>query len=59
MLTLCVRLFVTSEISGTGGHSATLFSPAWRASPGKSHRLLLELIRLVIWEIMPLELTLK
>ena len=38
---VCVCVFVISEISGTGGCSATLLAPTWRASPGELQRLLL------------------
>ena len=42
MCILCVCVFVISEISGTGGRSATLLAPTWRASPGELQLLLLD-----------------
>ena len=35
ILCVCVRVSVISEISGTGGRSAMLLAPTWRASPGE------------------------
>ena len=54
--TTFVHLCVSCEISRTGGRSATLLSPTWRASPGELHRLLRELMRRVVREKNPLEL---
>ena len=45
-----VCAFVISEILGTGGRSAKLFVPMWRASPGEIQQLLLESLRLEIGE---------
>ena len=39
---VCVRVSVISEISGTGGRSATLLAPTRRASPGELQQLHLE-----------------
>ena len=47
---------VISEISGTGGSSATLLAPMWRVLPGELQQLLLELTRLMVREKKPLEL---
>ena len=53
---VCVRASVISEISGTGGRSATLIAPTWRASPGELQQLLLESTRRIVREKKPLEL---
>ena len=52
---VCVRVFVTSKISGTGGDSATLLAPTWRASPGKLQQLLLGSTGCLVGEKKPLE----
>ena len=51
-----VCLSVISEISGTGGRSATLLAPTWRASPGELQQLLLDSKRRMAREKKPLEL---
>ena len=57
ILCVCVSVCVSviSEISGTGGRSATLLAPTWRASPGELQQLLLELTRRMVREEKPLE----
>ena len=40
---VCVLVSVISEMSGTGGRSATLLTSTWRALLGELQRLLLEL----------------
>ena len=52
---VCVCVSVISEIPETGGHSATLLAPTWKASLGKLQRLLLELTRRIVREKKPLE----
>ena len=52
-LSLC--LFVPSEILWMGRRSTALLTPTWRASPGKLHKPLLELIRCTIREKKVLE----
>ena len=41
---------------GTGGRSAALFTPSWRASPGELHKPLLESIRRRVKEIKALKI---
>ena len=53
---VCLSVFLISEISGTGRGSTTLLSPTWKASPGKLHWLVLQLVRCMVWEKKPLEL---
>ena len=53
---LCVCVSVISEISGTGGRSATLLVPTWRASFGELQQLLLESTQRMVRRKKPLEL---
>ena len=48
-------MIVQTEISGMGGHIATLLTPSWRALPGELHKLLFESIQCLVWEKKPLE----
>ena len=50
VLRVCVRVSIISEISETGGRSATPLAPAWRTSTGELQRLLFESTRHMVGE---------